>query len=253
VAVAVKKLLLAGIAAAVLCGAHVHAGTPLFNWSGFYAGANAGYGWGDPPISVFSIPAVSAPPALPATYHPSFSGFIGGGQAGYNYQFTNTILGIETDISYSHIRSSTAVSGIIPPSGLRGIPTPFSYMNNHQLDWFGTLRGRLGFLMANTSLIYATGGLAFGGVKASATLNDLLAGVGFVGSASSTKAGWTVGGGGEAVVANRWTAKLEYLYYDLGKLKVIGSPPPATSPLLIESDFATRGHIIRAGLNYKFE
>ena len=85
-----------------------------------------------------------------------------------------------------------------------------------KLDWFGTVRGRLGFLATPTFLLYGTGGLAYGRV-ASATVNSFTATPDiYTGSTSTTRAGWTAGAGGEWMFAPNWSAKAEYLYVDLG-------------------------------------
>jgi outer membrane immunogenic protein len=220
-------------------------------WTGFYAGLHAGYGWGDVSNTLVFNPFLNVPPAAPTTFHENLNGFIGGGQTGYNYQLNNMVLGIEADISYTHFTGSAANSGIVPPGGLRGIAVPFTYTQNQELDWLGTVRGRVGFTPINNWLVYGTGGLAYGGVKASTTFNDLLAAAAFIGSASTTKTGWTLGGGAEFALMNNFTAKLEYLYYDLGRLTVVGIPTAANVETTMTS-FAFRGNIIRVGLNYKF-
>jgi outer membrane immunogenic protein len=121
------------------------------------------------------------------------------------------------------------------------------------------VRGRLGFLVAPTWLIYVTGGLAYGGVNGSTTLNQVgtngFVGVGF-GSFSDTRAGGTIGAGLEWMFAQRWTAKVEYLHYDLGT--------PSFASVATSGFFATpvyqnvlssthfQGNLVRVGLNYRF-
>lgn len=139
-------------------------------------------------------------------------GGIFGATLGYNWQMGNLIAGIEGDISWSGLEDDTAAGSI----------------NN---DWLGTARGRLGF-NAGRFMPYVTGGLAVGNIDAS------IAGVG---SSNSTEVGWTVGAGVEAAISGPWTAKVEYLYVDLGEGDSIGGVRP---------DFTTS--IVRAGLNYRF-
>jgi outer membrane immunogenic protein len=178
---------------------------PAWTWTGFYLGINGGGGWGR---SDFSAPFSTG------TF--DTSGWLAGGTAGYNYQIGQTVLGIEGDIDWSDIRGSA-------PCALTTCET----RNN----WLGTVRGRLGYSFGNF-MPYVTGGLAVGDIKSS------IAGVG---DATDTKAGWTVGGGLEAHISGPWTAKVEYLYVDLGRgAAVLGS----------DSRFTT--NIVRAGLNYKF-
>jgi outer membrane immunogenic protein len=178
---------------------------PAWTWTGFYLGVNGGGGWGR---SDFSAPF--------ATGSFDTSGWLVGGTLGYNYQMGPAVLGIEGDIDYSDIRGSAPCAG-----------TTCETRNN----WLSTVRGRLGYSFGEF-MPYITGGLAVGDIKSS------IAGIG---SASETKAGWTAGGGVEAHISGPWTAKLEYLYVDLGRGgSVLGS----------DSKFQT--HIVRAGLNYKF-
>ncbi len=178
---------------------------PAWTWTGFYIGVNGGGGWGR---SDFSAPF--------ATGSFDTSGWLVGGTLGYNYQMGQAVLGIEGDIDYSDIRGSAPCAG-----------TTCETRNN----WLGTVRGRLGYSFGQF-MPYVTGGLAVGDIKSS------IAGIG---SATETKAGWTVGGGVEAHISGPWTAKLEYLYVDLGRGgTVLGS----------DSRFTT--NIVRAGLNYKF-
>jgi outer membrane immunogenic protein len=125
------------------------------------------------------------------------------------------------------------------------------------MDWFGTVRGRAGFLPAPTWLIYGTGGLAYGHVSSASDVSFTSTTDVYNGSASTTRTGWTAGGGAEWMFASHWTAKFEYLYVDLGTLSYADAcitavctaftPPPA-----YQTDLHLRDNIIRAGVNYKF-
>jgi len=178
---------------------------PGYNWTGFYAGINGGYGFGR---SDFSSPFASG----------SFdtSGGLVGGTLGYNYQMGQAVFGIEGDIDASWIKGDTACGGL-----------SCEVKNN----WLGTVRGRLGYA-AGRFMPYVTGGGAFGDIKTS---------VSGIGSATETKAGWTVGGGVEAALSGPWSAKLEYLYVDLGRGGTIAG-----------ADAKFQTNIVRAGLNYRF-
>jgi outer membrane immunogenic protein len=133
------------------------------------------------------------------------------------------------------------------------VTEPFAYSQEQRLSWLGTFRGRLGWTPTDhTWLFYATGGLAVGGVKASDTVSfgaatpDI-----WTGSASATKAGWTLGGGVEARLPDMWSVKAEYLYYDLGHLTVNGTPNIVTV-FTTTTNFAFHGNIVRVGLNKHF-
>jgi outer membrane immunogenic protein len=185
---------------------------PVYNWSGFYLGINGGYGWGRSNWTAYGT-------------NSSPSGGLVGGTIGYNWQAFGSpaVFGLEGDIGWSGIKGSF-VSATCPT----GCET--------KNDWLGTVRGRLGYAF-DRWMPYITGGLAVGGVHANQT--------GFAG-ASETKAGWTAGGGVEAAIVANWTAKVEYLYVDLGS---IGCAAGSCS-LPTNVDFRT--HVVRAGLNYRF-
>jgi outer membrane immunogenic protein len=175
---------------------------PLYNWTGPYIGISGGYGWGS---SDFSGGGSLDP-----------DGGIFGATLGYNWQMGALVTGIEGDISWSGLKDNGACT-----------LGACSVENN----WLGTVRGRLGY-NAGRWMPYVTGGLAIGDIDADIT---------GVGSSDKTKAGWTIGAGVEAAIAGPWTAKVEYLYVDLGKGDTIGGQRP---------DFTT--NIVRAGLNYRF-
>src|SRR5207237_3144622 len=154
-------------------------------------------------------------------------GFIGGGQIGYNWQAGNFVAGVEADIQWLSGRGSGTVATSIP------LPTfPGNFINTtlaatNSVDWLGTLRGRAGFTLAPAFLIYATGGLAYGEAKSSTAINQVLVGpatgganapYASVANFSETRVGWTAGAGGEWMFSGNWSAKLEYLHYDLGSV-----------------------------------
>jgi outer membrane immunogenic protein len=149
------------------------------NWTGFYVGVNAGYGFGK---SNWDVPAVSPAP----------KGFLGGLTLGYNFQTGTWLWGLEGDADYSAMNGSANCVG-----GSCETKNP----------WLATMRGRLGYAGWNNWLPYLTGGAAIGNVKAT----------GPAGSASKTEIGWTVGAGLEYAMWSNWSVKLEYLYVDLGK------------------------------------
>ncbi|HWK95032.1 MAG TPA: outer membrane protein [Pseudolabrys sp.] len=184
--------------------------SPLYNWSGLYAGLNGGGAWGRS--------SVTGPLSTGGNFRNS-GGFIGG-TLGYNYQINQTVLGLETDLDWSNIKGSAACA----------VGVSCEVKNT----WLGTVRGRVGYAMgaSGTILPYFTGGLAYGGVKTSAD---------GLGSTSSTKAGWTLGGGVEAAISGPWTAKIEYLYVDLQNT---GAPAGSTSRF--------RTNEVRGGINYRF-
>jgi outer membrane immunogenic protein len=234
-----------------------------YNWTGFYAGLNVGGGWlhdnGSEycvdPAGVLNGPACQVlPPG--ATGRVNGSGVLGGAQAGYNWQFGQTVFGFETDFQGSGIHGSTSVAGPFGFAGIAGLALPAgTYTASESLDWFGTVRGRVGYLVTDRTLLYATGGLAYGQVSASSGFTSPGSGTTYSGRRSSTEVGWTIGGGVEYALTQSISAKLEGLYYDLGKETVIGSETPLTfAPAGFQHNttFKTEGELIRVGLNYKF-
>jgi outer membrane immunogenic protein len=181
-----------------------------YNWTGFYVGINGGGGWGRSEWTN----------ASGSTGGFDVSGGLVGGTIGYNWQLGQWVYGLEGDIDWSNIRGSTS-SGICAGTSCET-----------KNDWLGTARMRIGYAF-DRFLPYITGGLAVGDVKGSAA--------GF-GSSTETNTGWTVGGGIEAVLAGPWTAKIEYLYVDLGNASCCAVPTNV--------DFHT--NIVRGGINYRF-
>ena len=182
-----------------------------YNWTGVYVGINGGGAWGN---SDWSGLAFSNSP----------SGGMVGGTIGYNWQGVGSpwVFGVEGDIDWASIKDSSACG------------TAFSCQTRN--DWLGTVRGRVGYAF-DRFLPYATGGVAFGNIDANRT--------GFAGS-SATNVGWTVGAGIEGVIAGNWTAKVEYLYVDLGDNAC--SVTACGTPTNVDLQY----NVVRAGVNYRF-
>ena len=226
-----KQLLLAGVAFTVLAVTSAIAAdappsrytmppprapayVPFFTWNGFYMGLFAGYGFGQ---SNWGNTAVT-------TGNFDIDGATIGGTAGYNIQTGSWVFGLESDIGWSNIKGSStaAVCGT-------GCET--------SSDWLGTLRGRFGYAF-DRFLPYVTGGMSFG------SINGDIAGTGHF---NSTNVGWTAGGGLEYAFVNNWSAKVEYLYMDLGNATCDATCAGGTP-----FDVNFKANILRGGLNYKF-
>jgi outer membrane immunogenic protein len=200
---------------------------PVYNWSGFYLGLNAGAGWSNSGNVTVSDPVLGAQSIGVS----SRTGFVGGGQAGYNFQTGGFVWGLETDIQYASIGSSVNWG----PYGRLGISSGSSG------EYFGTLRARGGVALDRT-LLYLTGGLAYGGLNSSP----------FGGNATSN-VGYALGGGVEYAFTDHWTAKVEALYINLsnGSNRTIA----VTNGGLIYPVSANSGNgggLARVGVNYKF-
>ena len=194
-------------------------------------------------------------------------GFIGGGQVGYNYQYAQSFLvGFEADMQGAGISGQGSLNGWAPYDNEGG------YLSNSiiqaGISWMGTARGRLGYLVTPTVMMYATGGLAYGGTYLKTFPTAFVAdNTGYVDPFISTQnaqqnfnIGWTAGGGSEWMMAPNWSIKCEALYYDLGSTSVSNTHYVASSTVASINPFGgstTRAHyqgvIARAGVNYHFD
>jgi outer membrane immunogenic protein len=216
----------------------------VFNpWMGGYVGVNAGWGWGRS-RSDFFISSLVNPISASQSLRPD--GVIGGGQLGYNWQLDpNWLIGAEADIQASGQKASTTRFDAVD---VEGVTTTYET----KIQWFGTVRGRVGYVFDRRILLYATGGLAYGRVSIAGTSTDTflaltLGTAGF--SNSNVNTGWTAGGGVEGVAWDpRWTWKAEYLYMDLGTVGTVVSP--GLTRTLTTTKFTDQ--IVRGGLNFHF-
>jgi outer membrane immunogenic protein len=260
-------------------------------WTGFYAGLNAGYNFGTnsnaasqnwgtnwvTPAGVAVLPG-TAPISMDALGSNTQSGFIGGGQIGYNYQYgSNILLGIETDIQGTGIRGSSRGGGAaagaggfpIPPIPLQSLAVGGTGIQGG-VDWLGTVRGRIGYLWTPTLLVYGTGGFAYGGVYANvvqSAYENVTPGVGagftntWVGGGRQNQllTGWTAGGGAEWMFMPNWSLKAEALYWDLGRMNVqtasvgvAGVPVVANTLGWGRTSVSYQGVQAKVGVNYHF-
>jgi outer membrane immunogenic protein len=220
---------------------------PLLTWTGFYAGLNIGGGWSSNSINNNNLTAYTDPVAgglflLPGSTNggSSAGGVVGGGQLGYNYQIGSFVVGAETDIHGTSMSSGGNNNSAAYPSPVTpgGVLVPLAPGGNPgvALNWFGTVRGRAGFLVIPNLLVYGTGGFAYGGVSGGLT--------GF----ENTRTGWTAGGGVEWAFLPNWTAKLEYKFVDLDSGGVTGAYTGYNYGYHDHPQF----NIVSAGVNYRF-
>ncbi len=196
---------------------------PVFSWTGLYVGANIGGGW----LDRYNVNGWGTAwngfgwgPVFVFTGSGSSGGVVGGGQFGYNYQITPMfVAGVETDIQGTSIGSGGA--------------NQWWGGASRSVDWFGTVRGRIGVSVFNPQLlIYGTGGFAYGDLR----LNN-----GWFSAFRQTATGWTVGGGVEYAFLQNWSAKVEYLYTNIG----------ANYPGWPSAQHRAHLHTVRAGLNWR--
>jgi outer membrane immunogenic protein len=203
-----------------------------WTWQGLYVGINSGGGAGK----------ASQSDTLFDRGDYNVSGGVVGGTVGYNWQRDRMVFGLEGDLDYSSIKGAT--SGLPPGILSCGLVGPVVNCDT-KLRWLGTARGRLG-IAVDRLLPYITGGAAFGSLESTEGLpsSTLLSG-----SGTSTRFGWTVGAGIEAKIDNKWSAKLEYLYVDLGDREGFTDTLGGAS---ISENVSFRTQILRGGLNYRF-
>jgi outer membrane immunogenic protein len=195
---------------------------PMASWEGWYVGLHAGGNWQQSSLdnSYYSSIGIG---------QPGSTGFIGGGQIGYNWQRGTWVYGLEADFS--------GLTG----SGSR-TNSDGSYTSTSQVSWLSTFRGRLGTTLGGSgdAMIYATGGLAVGGVK------NTLVMFGDAKSVSKTKVGWTAGAGFEKMLDRHWSFGAEGLYVDLGTNSITARATEKST------SFKTSLIIARLKLNYRW-
>jgi len=266
----------------------------VYNWTGFYVGGNIGYSWGRSSTNLAFDDSTTGLPLFATANKFNMDGVIGGGQIGYNWQRNKWVFGLEADIQGSGQKGGT--SAVCPGNTTvftRASPTnaaavagtcsggffgdtgdfnvgglPVTDVLSQKLEWFGTLRGRIGPTITPTFLIYATGGLAFGEIKTTDTVFGVnLVGVNgtnsipvataitATGSNSTTNVGWTIGAGIEGVLSGNWTGKLEYLYIDFGNVSGTVLTPivsPSGGFVIKAYNSHITDNILRVGVNYHF-
>jgi outer membrane immunogenic protein len=251
----------------------------VLGWTGFYIGANGGYGWGRWDSN--SISAIF-PDGVTTNADPDVNGWFGGVTAGYNWQLSRQwVVGIEGDFDWSGERASDSASSTASaltvgfPQGRNACDAHFpcttttmtTTANEWRKDWFGTLRARAGILVDPTWLLYGTGGIAFAGTKFSTssttttTITDSIGGIvnpatgaaggspvtagGAAFSQTRNVVGFAVGAGVEKLLSRDWSLKAEYLFMDFGTHTFLVGTGDDTSIRLIEN-------IIRVGVDYHF-
>jgi outer membrane immunogenic protein len=206
------------------------------DWTGFYIGGNVGGGWAsaETDFSVGGAGFASATNELKSV--------LGGAQLGYNWQTGPAVLGVEADFQFTGMKGTLQAPSC--PAAVCGVATSASY--GQKLPWFGTVRGRLGYAQ-DSWLIYGTGGYAYARLETDASASAGATSVSL--SREEMRSGWTIGGGIELAFTRNWTARMEYLYVDLGRkdatLVIPGLPT-------IAEDSRVTQNVVRLGVNYRF-
>lgn len=227
------------------------------SWTGLYIGVDAGYGWsgstvtttGTDPVSQ-KIIAAGLQHGIPNSLKLDGDGGLGGAHMGYNFQMGPVVLGIETDVMFTGIAGNDSWHGGFPlGQGARQRNIPVSQTAHNELDWLGTTRARVGYLVLPALLVYGTAGVAYGDVQSATNIS--------IGNAFTStsfdemRCGWVAGAGAEYALQHNWSLRSEFLFYDLGSSKwtqqVNGL---ATHPFAVSATNA--GALVRGGMSYKF-
>jgi iron complex outermembrane recepter protein len=288
---------------------------PTWTWAGLYLGVNVGYGWGKSSTDTVFSDATTGASLLATVTSAALKGVIFGGQAGFNWQSGPWVVGIEGDAQQGKQRGQATTfncAGATCNSAASafGLDAPVTASMAQRLEWFRTLRARLGRSLTPDFMVYVTGGLAVGRINTSGTISGssltvtqgvtpsvihsveqtVMPGVGGGGgddedqvsadipvetpvdipvnipfvtasinpvssqfTSHTTKVGWAIGAGAEVRLGGNWTGKVEYLYLDFGNVSTIASLPTNSTPLAINFDSRVTDHVVRVGVNYKFD
>lgn len=208
---------------------------PAYNWTGFYVGADVGYGWGTS-SSVATTGNVNFPVGF--AFAPNdLTGAVAGGHAGYNYQIDHFVVGIEGDFDWTDMKGDA--SDLSP---LQRIPTTTT--TSSKLTWLADITGRVGYAWDNW-LLYAKGGAAWTHEEGSSITDT----TGATTSGSETRTGWLIGGGAEWGFMQHWSAKVEYNYMDFGTTDVIRV---SSTGVVNHRDNTLKVNVAKVGISYHF-
>jgi outer membrane immunogenic protein len=263
-AVAISAILGGAASAADLAAAPVYskapAVMPVYNWTGWYIGGNAGwvgtnngtlYNSGtDTGTGGYGTGLANG--AFVSSTGLSNSGFLGGGQFGYNYQSGLWLVGFEADFDGASAKQTT----VINYPGVPFVPNTQTY--SRELDWLGTVRARAGVVASPSLLLFGTGGLAYGQTQVASRVSCPTAGPSCDSeptnnlSTSNTSVGWTAGAGFEWMFTPNWSVKGEYLYVDLGHHSNTLTYTYTGATSTLTSTVRDTYNIGRIGVNYHF-
>jgi outer membrane immunogenic protein len=249
--------------------------------TGFYAGIEFGGGWSDQAVNysgndplaaelLSGAFGISGQQPLANGYRLSQSGLVGGFEGGYNWQpNSHWLFGLETDFSFSGMSGQASGTSTIFSSN--GTTSAQATTAHQDTNWYGTVRGRGGWLATPNLLLFGTGGFAYGRVADSASYvsqfpfgvvllpGDIAVGCAanvpcLAGASSAIRTGWTAGGGAEWLLDQHWSAKVEYQFVDLGTetVRVAALVASSTTPASFNAAFRDQFDVVRLGLNYRF-
>jgi outer membrane immunogenic protein len=254
-----RRILLASVGAIALAGSAFAADlpsrapppvyvppAPIFTWTGIYIGGQIGYAWGTSNTNLGDNFGDYT------SFSTNNSGVIGGAHVGYNLQLSQFVVGLEGDVDGSSLSKTVYGDPLIGAGTGFGVFVPTTISGN--LGVQGSIRGRVGYAWDRV-LLYATGGVAFGGFNGSISTP-----IGYD-SASTTRVGWTLGGGLEYAVTNNWSIRAEYRYTQFGHSTVYANnsfgPSGVYYPLLgaigAYGNRTINENRVQIGFSYKFD
>ena len=249
----VRKFLLASVGAIALAGSAFAADlpsrapppvyippAPIFTWTGIYIGGQIGYAWGTNNVNVGDNFGRFA------SFNYNADGVIGGAHVGYNLQLSQFVIGLEGDVDGSSLKKSYSGSYFLPTLGYTD---NINYTANANIQ--GSIRGRIGYAWDRV-LLYGTGGVAFLGTNQTVSAGFPIFGYT---SASSTRVGWTVGGGLEYAVTNNWSIRAEYRYAQFGTSNIYanGWADPVLGAIGAYANRKITENRVQVGFSYKFD
>ena len=237
----VLTVLIAGPAMAADLRQPVPVPVPVAGWTGFYIGAHIGAGLGTNDWTNVAVPFCCGTGTAGTG---TTSGFIGGGQIGYNWQVGCAVIGVEGDFTGATVQGDTFLR-----------PATLGADGKHNTDWFATVTGRLGAVVHGDTLVFVKGGGAW--EEDRYNIQNIRANGDFIGSypeVTDGRFGWTVGMGAEYRITSNWSVKLEYNFMDFGTKTVSFPEGTAGTPLTaaFSVDIGQRLHVFKVGLNYIF-
>lgn len=216
--------------------APVMSAVPVANWSGFYIGGHAGYGWGDADYDLFAGNGYT-PAGVAGSFSHTMDGFMGGGHLGFNWQMGAFVAGLEGSFTWSDLRRDNVASPFFPATDAF----------HTRLNWVSTITPRIGFA-ANNWLFYVKGGVAFGDIETNIT--TALPSPVTTNSTSETRVGWTAGAGLEYAFTPNWIIGVEGNYYDFGTITTNQASTPVG--FLRNDDVTVTAWSVLGRLSYKF-
>ena len=251
-----RKLLMASVGAMALTGSAAFAAdlapppvyvppAPIFTWTGIYIGGQIGYAWASGNNNFTGFDPFFGPAGgtfLSTSAGGTPSGVIGGANVGYNYQINHWVFGIEGSVDGTSL-SNTAVLGF---------PDGTALTAHTKADIQGSIRGRLGVAW-DRALIYATGGVAFGGFNTDVSILNPAVPFFANGNVSNTRVGWTVGGGIQYAITNNWSVRAEYRYTNWGTLSDGRLAAVAAPGVFFNGNRHLNQNQVQVGFDYKFD